>query len=464
MKKNKLTTKGAWIIPILILTAYSSCTDFIQADLSRSIIEEDVVFNNDITATSAVVGIYSNISNFSPLSGTSDGMAALLDLYAEEQLNYSQTPALLEYHNHSILVNNTFNTNLWNYCFNIIYQANAVIAGLEKSTGVSTNTKKQLMGEALFLRSFVYFYLVNIYGDVPILKGTDYKINSTCTRNAKNDVYEFVIDDLKQAKNNLNVAYPTIEKVRPNKYAAAALLAKVYLFNDQVADADRESSEIINSNIYPIAPTVSSVFDKNGSESIWQLMPVYPYYNTVDASYFIITSTPYYNYLNPDFVDIFDVDDERLKNWIGEYTNELGTFYFPYKYKALYKDPTAEFAEYATVFRISEVILIRAEARAKQNMLSEAISDLDMIKSRAGVPLIKDVNPTIDKDGLLSEILGERQKEFFTEWGNRWLDLKRTGMAITSLSRPITTDQLLFPIPQIEFTKNPNLGIQNHGY
>ena len=119
------------------------------------------------------------------------------------------------------------------------------------------------------------------------------------------------------------------------------------------------------------------------------------------------------------------------------------------------------------VFRLGEQYLIRAEARAQQNNLAGAISDIDMIRSRAGLPLINDTEPGINKDNLLLAIEHERQIELFSEWGHRWLDLKRTGRAGAVLG-PIkadwSSDDELYPIPQSERDKNPFLGEQNPGY
>ena len=77
------------------------------------------------------------------------------------------------------------------------------------------------------------------------------------------------------------------------------------------------------------------------------------------------------------------------------------------------------------VMRLAEQFLIRAEARAMQGDLEGAIADLDMIRGRAGLPLIADINAGISKEELLTSILEQRKKELFTEWGHRWLDIKR---------------------------------------
>jgi hypothetical protein len=122
--------------------------------------------------------------------------------------------------------------------------------------------------------------------------------------------------------------------------------------------------------------------------------------------------------------------------------------------------------EYSTVMRLPEQYLIRAEARAMQGRLSGAIKDLDVVRSRAGLELLADMEPDMDGEGLLEEIMDQRKKELFAEWGHRWLDLKRSGRATEVLGpiKPLWQDtDILFPIPEEERGKNPNLS-QNNGY
>jgi hypothetical protein len=118
------------------------------------------------------------------------------------------------------------------------------------------------------------------------------------------------------------------------------------------------------------------------------------------------------------------------------------------------------------VLRLAEQYLIRAEARAMQGKLPGAISDVDRIKVRAGLLPIAEIDPGIGREALLEVIMEERKKEFFAEWGHRWFDLKRTATAMEVL-QPIKgqwkNTSLLYPVPEEERMKNPNLD-QNEGY
>jgi hypothetical protein len=189
-------------------------------------------------------------------------------------------------------------------------------------------------------------------------------------------------------------------------------------------------------------------------------MPVDPNSNTIEGYYFILTSTPLFNTLSTTLLQHFEPGDSRLTHWVSSYSNSYGTFYFPYKYKKGLKLPTEEFSEYSVVFRLAEMYLIRAEARANLDNVLGSKTDLNIIRGRAG---LVDTSAA-DQQSLLLAIEDEWLSEFFTEYGHRWLDLKRTGRAISVLDNGITANDLLYPIPFAEFQKNPNLGLQNNGY
>ncbi|HEU4473178.1 MAG TPA: RagB/SusD family nutrient uptake outer membrane protein, partial [Flavisolibacter sp.] len=121
-------------------------------------------------------------------------------------------------------------------------------------------------------------------------------------------------------------------------------------------------------------------------------------------------------------------------------------------------------AEYLIVFRLAEQYLIRAEARMHKGDIQGSISDLNIIRSRAGLPSLP---VTLTPVQLATAIEQERRVELFCEWGHRWQDLKRTGRAGAVLSTAKapnwqSTDEL-YPIPAVEMQNNPFL-TQNPGY
>jgi len=210
----------------------------------------------------------------------------------------------------------------------------------------------------------------------------------------------------------------------------------------------------------------------NSTEAIWQLStPLPESYNTQDAENFILLGAPNtfasYNSttISPELMNAFESGDRRRIDWIDSFPAPPNTYYFPYKYQNLTSTP----AEYTVVLRLAEQYLIRAEAEAELGDSTDATIDLNVIRYRAGLlPYSLALNGP-----LLSAILHERQVELFTEWGHRWFDLIRTGMANSLMGSPGNVchmkggvwnpDWQLYPIPQTEVATDVNL-TQNNGY
>jgi hypothetical protein len=445
------------------LLLFSSCKKFLDAELDKSLLESDKVYSNDVTATASVISLYVDLANPGLIAGSPGGVQSVSSLSAAELTNYPRNPGYVEFDSHNLLPTNNSIKAMWDALYSYIYRTNTIVQGLEVSNGVTSATKSQLKGEALFVRAFCYFYLVNLYGGVPIVTGTDYTINSSLSRSSVDDVYAKIIDDLKQSQSLLIPQYPTAQKVRPNKHTATALLARVYLYRGDWLKAEAEASSVIAQTQYSL-PALNVAFLANNTDAIWQIMSVVTQINTWEAYYNIFSSTPQNHVLTTSFLNSFEPNDGRKTSWIGSATIPAGTFYYPAKYKALFKPVSDPWTEYTTPFRLAEQYLIRAEAFTKQNKLAQAIADLDKIRSRAGLPLIANTNPSISQADLLLAIERERSSELFVEYGHRWFDLKRTNRAQAVIGGAITQNDLLWPIPQSEFDRNPNLGQQNPGY
>jgi starch-binding outer membrane protein, SusD/RagB family len=403
-------------------------------------------------------------------TGSATGTLALTGLSADELRYYPGYELFFtQFYENDLTSDNTYVLGLWSSIYKSIYQANAVLEGLSTSTGVTAAVNDQLRGEALFVRAFSHLHAVNLFGDVPLVLTTDYRTNAVVSRNASSEVYSQIIADLIEAQSLLSDTYFTAfpdERVRPNKGAATALLARVYLYTGEWANAEAQATSVIDNNsIYSLAD-INSVFLTYSMEAIWQLRPQVFDGNgrTYEAQYFN-TFFLDYNVLNEQLVNAFEPDDARLVNWVGSFDTGSEIVYYPFKYKQVNQDTPPE--EFSMVLRLAEQYLIRAEARAKQDNLNGAIADIDVIRSRAALPLIQDVNPTISKEDLLTAIIHERQVELFTEGGHRWFDLKRTALADNVLAPVkagwVATDKL-YQIPQNEISNNPQLGDQNPGY
>lgn len=453
-----------------------SCTKLIEVETPTTSISAENVYTNDITAAAVLTGIYTTISG-SGITGTDlPSIGFITGLSGDELTLYDGIGdvRLSSYYQNN-LRNITSYGEFWATIYQKIYILNLSIEELTKSTLLTPSVKSQLLGESKFMRAFCYFYLVNLYGDVPLSLSTDYKVNNVLTRAPKEKVWEQIILDLNEAKDLLTSDYldgtllkNTSERLRPNKWAAKALLARSYLYIQDWKNAEKEATDVINNSALYRLDSLNKSFLTNNNEAIWQLQPVVVGSNTEDAKTYILPSTgpspltPVY--LSEQLVNSFEANDQRKRIWVDTVTSLGVLYYFAYKYKSAILN--APVTEYNTVLRLGEEYLIRAEARAQQENLNGSRNDINVIRLRAGLK-----ETTInEKSSLLNIIYHERQVELFTEWGHRWLDLKRTSKvnevmaAVTPLKGGIwNPNWQLYPILSSDILLNGNL-TQNAGY
>lgn len=455
-----------FFILIALIVFSTSCKKFVEIDPPSTQIQTNEIFSNDQTALSALTGLYTQMISTSMIL-SNGGVSLYTGLTSDELYNTSSSSDLDTYKNNSISTLGSISTRFWSPAYRFIYHANALLEGLQRSTGMSDSITKQVRGEALLVRSFIYFNLVNLFGDIPLILSTDYRINAVMPRNAAESVYQQIILDLLEAQLLLPSTYPTSGRVRPNKSSVTALLARVYLYHKEWAKAAEQATKVINnSSVYQLVPSASigQTFRSNSAEAIWQLMPVSTSLNTAEGNAFIPSSAtviPTYA-LTTFLIQAFEIGDKRKTSWVS--SNSIGApatvYYYPYKYQTR---TTPAGNENYILLRLAEQYLIRAEARAQLGLITEAKNDLNIIRSRAGLA----ASTVTDQSLLLTAIEHERQVELFAEWGNRWYDLKRnrradTVLGIAKFPNWQSTDAL-FPIPQAELDRNPLL-IQNPGY
>ncbi len=473
---------------IVVIALVAACRRLITVPAPVTQLSSESVFADNATAAGVLTGIYTTLSSGNPIpTGESFNYTSLLcGLSADELTLYggqSNTNSILaHYYQNALTPGSTGQSGtILSNCYTQIYVTNITLARLSISVNLTPSVKIQLTGEAKFLRAFFYFYLVNLYGAVPLTTSIDYATNNILAKSSPANVYRQVIDDLKDAQSKLSDNYvgpdamsSTLERVRPNKWAAAALLARAYLYTGAYDSAESEASALIgNSGTYTL-DSLNSVFLRNSTEAIWQLQPVNAGWNTNDARVFILPLTgPTTNgstfpvYLSSDLLNNFENHDLRRVNWVDSVIVSGYSYFFPYKYKSAAIN--APLTEYEMVLRLAEQFLIRAEARAQKSNISGAQFDLNIIRKRAGLP-----NTTANTQStLLAAITHERQIELFTEWGHRWLDLKRIGQVDAVLGMPgnvcaekggtWNSDWQWFPIPAYDIFQDPNL-TQNAGY
>lgn len=453
------------ILGFCLLLLLHSCDSFVAVDPPQSQLINTTVFEDYATADAALTDIYSKIRDKGLLAGTSFGISNELGQYADELMAYGPSSSRSwNFYNNSLLPSTPDMAGYWNDSYNQIFAANSVLEGAAGSTNLSAENKKQLKGEALFIRALLHFYLVNLYGDIPYIIETDYRKNSVVTRTPIGTVYQHIISDLETALPLLPENYSvTNSRVRPNRFTAKGLLARIYLYTNAYAQAANEASAVLNeTSLFALENDLNQVFLLNSKETMWQLQSANAGQNTLEGAAFIFLSgPPSVMSLRKDFVNSFTIGDFRKTNWIKGVTKGTETWYHAYKYKE--RSTTAVSKEYSIVFRLAEQYLIRAEARAKQGDLIGAKEDLNKIRKRAGLS-----NTTaITQQEILNAILQERRWEFFTEYGHRFFDLKRLDQldsTLLGIKPGWNTNDRLFPLPQNELGSNPNLRPQNPGY
>jgi len=473
----KTLTISLLSLGLVLITSLNSCKKFIEVDSPPTSVNGGNAYADNTTASAVLTGIYARMSN-RWTSGDVTSLSLFPELSSDNLSLFenSNTYYLLHYQNAIDPQYTTTNgfSPYWNNLYQLIYTANAAIEGVTDSETLTPGVKQRCLGEAYFIRAFCYFYLVNLYGNLPIVVSTDYEVNAKLARSPVTEVYALIESDLGQAKSLLDTRYvdatllaATTERVRPNSTAASALLARVYLFEKKYIQAESEASAVISQSTNYGTTALNAIFLKNSRETIWALQPVKANFNTDEGFNFIpsasgLNSTnPFY--LNPNLMSSFEAGDLRRSSWTSSLVQGGITYYYPTKYKV---KTNATQTEYTIVLRLSEQYLIRAEARNEQDNTAGAQSDLNVIRNRAGLGN----TPANVQATLRAAILKERRSEFFTEWGHRWFDLNRTGNidAVMSVIAPLkggswASYKALYPIPVADLLRGINL-TQNSGY
>jgi starch-binding outer membrane protein, SusD/RagB family len=424
-------------------------------------------FADSATAMTAMADIYSYPSNGINQFTFNDGNLSLCTGLSSDELSVTTGASdLLQFYEYGVTRFNDYLTFLWNNPYDGLYPVNAALSGIAASSGLSASLKTQLTGELKVVRSLYNFDLVNLFGAAPLVTSIDYTATSKLGRTSVDSIYMQIMTDLTDAQQALPVTYPSSGHLRPNLYTVKAFLAKVYLYQQNWQAAYNAADTVINSGVYGLEPNLDNVFLDGSQEAIWQLPANGTYNATREAENYVPSSSgtaPNYP-LTSFLVNAFEAGDQRLQDWADSVVVNSGsgnqTLYYPYKYKnVLASSPTVEDF---MIFRLGEQYLIHAEAAAELGNLSVALSDLNTVRARAGLG----ATTATGQAGVLAAIMHERQVELFTEWGNRWMDLIRTGTAGTVLNAEkggFQSYMALYPVPNAQLEENTLL-TQNPGY
>lgn len=469
--------KSLFVCFVLVLLL-TDCKKILSTGDSSDTLSNEEVFNNEHSANAIVVNMYADpMKAVDILNGL---LSRHLGLAADELQSSAARPSDIDLPWFNCEVPSTDKTlaGFWSRPYEYIYQANNILENLSNNTKLNNSVKQRLTGEALFIRALNYFYLVNLFGGVPLVVKTDYKENIHLPRESEEAVYRFIINDLQQAELLLPEYTPGSDSalltgVRATKWAAKALLARAFLYHQEWEKAEQYAGELINSGRFRLETNLNNVFSINSKEVIFQLQPVKLNQNSAEAIYFLpsVNTQPPMFVIRQELLSRFETGDLRRKNWIGSIVAANKTQYFPLKYKTRNSVPAKE---YNVVFRLGEAYLIQAEAQAMQGKLyggESAAATLKLLRVRAGLSSIPN---GLTQQQILQRIEQERKAELFAEWGHRWFDLRRTksfhlpGVSraeeiLKSLKPSFQPYRLLLPIPLSELQKNTAL-VQNDGY
>lgn len=378
----------------------------------------------------------------------------------------------------------------WRNAYNAIYITNDIIARFE-NTNVefsSQTLKERLLAEAVFVRSLIYFNLVQAWGDVPLVLEVVSVDNSYgYLRKEKEVVYNQLIKDLSYCKSHLPEAYSGKEVGRITTYAVSAVLAKVYLITKDKASAQSELKRILECGRYTLDANGDGVINKedyihlfqpevkNCKESILEVQ----YLSGVDKvnSNHQQAYTPFLhsfhlpgisatnrgggvNTPNPDIMKEYEAGDPRKEiSMIAGFNDESTNTWVDYPYTNKFYDPNWQNpGQNVEIIRYADILLLYAEVTGDPSYLNQ-------VRSRIGLPLYGSPQYPSAYSTLSLAIEHERRIELAFEF-HRFFDLVRTGRALEVLRSKgydVTENDLLFPIPLAEIDINPGL-TQNPGY
>jgi len=382
---------------------------------------------------------------------------------------------------------------VWQQLYYGINRANIAIDNIP-SIQFDTTLRARLVRESKFIRALLYFDLVRLYGDVPIILHNPNTINVQSLlvkRSPVDSVYRQIISDLTDAT-NLPKSYSGSDKGRATGGAAHTLLAKVYLTRQQWPQALAQLQTVINGGYgYALFPNYYDAFQKatkNGVEHIFSVQFESNLGATNSTQYlsesFISFNTNVWPIDVPvdiSLYNLFSANDTRraVTFYTSVYnaaTNKTVVFnnaYTPYFNKFVDYSLTpltvqAQSGVNYPVLRYADVLLMYAEAANEINgaPTADAYHAINQVRERAH---IADLTPGLSQSAFRDSVFLERRKEFIQE-GHRWFDLVRQGgtVLLDALHKipaksAASSKNTLFPIPLVEIQLNPKL-TQNPGY
>jgi hypothetical protein len=428
-----------------------SC-DVLNVDPVDSI-PADQAFTNKAGIERGIIGSYSTLQSLSYYGRT---YQIFSDLGADILAHPTDATAsdYAEIDNNAILPENAAISGIWASIYDGLNVANNVIDKVPDMADMSDDEKNKALGELYFLRALHHFNLLNYFGAIPLKTEPTIGVSQlNAGRDPVDVVYQQIVEDLVFAEQHLQ-ASPSV-KIRASKFAAKALLSRVYLYTGEYDLAWQEANDVILNGGYTLLDDYADVFSNDGSaETIFEVDFTEVDRNRV-AEYNFPKSLNGRREVAPDAGLLSGYEAGDLRKDVSIAYDGINAYAI--KYNDLSKG-----ADNIIVLRLAEMYLIRAEAEAYQASadLSAVRNDLNAIRLRAGLSL----SPAVTLNELVAGIEKERKFEFAFE-GHRWFDLVRTNLAMTVLPNVTNSNKMLFPIPSSEIQTNTSPEMtQNPGY
>ncbi|MFV8326161.1 RagB/SusD family nutrient uptake outer membrane protein [Flavobacterium sp. ZS1P14] len=479
-------------ISMFVLSAYfvSGCSsDYLDVDQTESISTKDIaLFNNDQGAATFVTAIYSKFLDWNMTSFSWIGLSSIASDDADKGSSPGDTGSdkdvmdALTYNASSPSTSEVFAANYEG--INRCNQALSIIPQLDQANPA---LRARLLGEAKFLRAFMYFTLVKTYGGVPIVNhlpnpSSDEDRIMQLTRKTSAEVYAFIESDLAEAIAALpnKSEYAAAEKGRASKGAAYALLAKVNLYQKNWQKVVDNCNLITGYSIVSDYASMFRLAGENDAESIFEIQGTGSTPAKGISGYSATQGARGaggwgwgFNTPTQSLVNAYETGDVR-KNATIIFAGS--TLYDGRVVPTTVENPRYNYKAYSSAFtdawetdvnikylRYAEVLLMKAEALNELNQTGAAIPLLNQIRARAGL-----LNTTaVTQAAVRTAIWKERRVEMAFEH-DRFFDLVRTGQAVAAFALDgktfVAGKHELFPLPQSFITQAGTLSTQNPGY
>jgi hypothetical protein len=482
-----------FFIAIVTLFSLNSCEKFLDLEpVSEGIAvtntsADSILYHSASEVEAALAGVYADFKNeYYQLDYFVNGDAQSDDAYAG-----GDNPANFQIDDYRIDALNLNVSRDWAYLYSTAGKANAVINNTQAvpDPALTAQRRAEIIGEASFIRAFMYFQLVQLWGDVPLQLKEVKTISADQldviyplifpARAPKEEVYRQIIADLEIALAGVRVTAP--HKGFITKGAVNTMLAKVYATQEPHDwNKVKEYCDAVIAGGYTLLPDYDKLWNnsqENSAEAIFEIN-----YNggITDGNWgtkiFRGLDWKKFNLPSNDLVRAFDAEgDTKRKNSSVIFLDVTGKWSDPHwpqtKYPFInkYRTFTEGSNQNYIFYRLADVLLLKAEALNELGDLAGAAELVNRIRTRVNLP-----NTTAgNQSDMRLAIEKERRLELAFE-GHRWYDLKRTGRAIAvmnavtganneNLGYDVNENRLLWPIPQAELDKNSKL-TQNPGY